>query len=127
MDVSGKVWGRTSKIFEANNVEVRRIVGVKGGRSSIHKHASKMSMIWVESGMISVTVEKNDYDLSDKTILTSGQSTIIKPHEFHYFEILDDGTICYEIYWVTLNDDDIIRKNCGSLGHNQLPDEIVTD
>jgi quercetin dioxygenase-like cupin family protein len=115
MDISGKIWGSTSRIFSKNNVEVYRIFGKKGGKSSAHKHVYKMSSFFVEQGSIVIETEKNDYNLVDRTTLKAGQSTTIKPGEFHSFEILEDETICYEFYWVELNSDDIIRKNCGSI------------
>ena len=112
--ISGKCWGTTSTLFNKNNVEIARIVGKAGGRSSTHKHKSKMSQFYVERGSIAVVIEKLDYELIDRTVLLAGQSTIIKPEEFHYFEILEDDTVCYEFYWVQIDPDDIIRKNCGS-------------
>lgn len=115
MDISGKVWGSTSKIFSKNNVEVCRITGKKYGASSTHTHTSKMSLFFVERGAIKVIVEKNDYDLTDETILQAGESTIVKPNEYHSFEILKDDTIVYEFYWVELDPDDIDRRDCGSI------------
>ncbi len=114
-DLSGKLWGTTSKIFSKNNVEVHRITGIKGGASSDHKHTYKSSMFFVEAGSIAVLIEKSDYPLIDKTILHPGQSTTIKPGEYHSFEILEDNTICYEFYWVELDSNDIQRRNCGSI------------
>lgn len=115
MDVSGKVWGQTSKIFSKNNVEVYRIEGKRGGTSSMHRHTSKISQFFVEEGSIAVLIEKNDYDLTDRTVLSKGQSTIVKPNEYHKFEILEDNTVCYEFYWVELDGDDIERRDCGLL------------
>ncbi len=114
MNISGKIWGHTSLLFAANNVEVHRIQGIQGGFSSTHKHNSKFSMFIVEQGRVKISVTKNDYDLVDETILTAGQSTIIPPGEFHKFEMLSDA-VCYEIYWVTLDPKDIIRLDCGHL------------
>jgi len=115
MDISGKVWGCTSKLFSKNNVEIFRIVGKTGGKSSMHKHSHKYSMFFVEKGRIKVVIEKNDYDLVDETILEPHQSMTIKPEEYHRFEVLDNDSICYEIYWTELDTNDIIRRDCGSL------------
>ena len=115
MDKSGKVWGETSKIFSKNNVEVYRIAGRKGGKSSSHKHTFKLSLFFVERGSIAIEIEKNDYNLTDRTVLKAGESTMIKPNEHHLFEILADDTVCYEFYWVELDSSDIQRKNCGSI------------
>lgn len=115
MDKSGKVWGTTSKIFSKNNVEIHQIFGYAGGKSSIHRHTSKWSMFFVERGSLRILIEKNDYPLTDVTSLMPGQSTIIRPNEYHSFEIGEEGTIAYEIYWTELNPDDIERKNCGTI------------
>jgi quercetin dioxygenase-like cupin family protein len=112
--ISGKCWGTTSTIFSKNNVEVARIVGKAGGKSSTHKHKSKISQFYVERGSIAIVTEKLDYNLADRTVLLAGQSTIIKPEEYHYFEILEDDTVCYEFYWVQIDQEDITRRDCGS-------------
>lgn len=119
MDRNGKIWGCTSKLFSKNNVEVHRIEGSRGGRSSMHMHTTKWSMFFVERGKIAVEVEKTDYDLTDRTILGAGQSTILKPGEYHRFEVLQPGTVCYEIYWVELDPNDIVRRDVGSRKRNR--------
>lgn len=113
MDISGKVWGTTSKIFAKNNIEVYRITGKKGGFSSMHKHKMKWSMFFVEKGSILVEVRKNDYDLVDVTELGHGQSMRLRPGEYHRFRVVDDDTIAYEFYWTELDPDDIEREDCG--------------
>ena len=115
MDISGKIWGSTSKLFSQNNVEIFRIHGKKSGKSSIHKHKAKWSMFFIEKGSVKVVVEKNDYELVDETVLKEGQSMTIAPEEYHGFEVLEDDTVAYEFYWTEINSDDIIRKNCGSI------------
>lgn len=120
MDVSGKVWGKTSCIFAKSNVEIHRIQGDHGGSSSMHKHKSKWSMFFVERGMVEIEVEKNDYKLTDVTTLEAGQSTVLKPDEFHRFKILHDNTVCYEIYWTELDTNDIVRRDVGSKGDDHV-------
>lgn len=115
MDKNGKIWGHTSKIFSKNNVEVHRIEGFVGGKSSMHRHTSKWSMFFVEQGVLKILIEKNDYPLTDETILAPGESIVIKPNEYHAFEIMQQDTIAYEIYWTELDSNDIERKNCGSI------------
>lgn len=114
MQYEGKVWGSTSKLFNKNNVQVNRLVCLAGGRSSMHTHRSKLSMFFVECGKIAVVVQKNDYKLSDRTELTAGQSTIVKPDEYHYFEAIEPSVV-YEVYWTELDENDIVRKNCGRI------------
>ena len=111
----GKAWGSTNQIFSNNSTAVHRITGKLGGICSTHKHTTKFSMFFVEKGIVKISIEKNDYALTDVTTLAAGQSTIIKPGEFHWFEIMEEGAVCYEIYWVgDLDQNDIIRKSCGS-------------
>lgn len=109
----GKVWGHVTELFKKNNVKIMRIEGVKGHKSSVHIHNHNKSMFYVESGVIKISVKKNDYDLTDITILNKGESTIISNGEYHNFEVVEDA-IAYEFYWVELDENDIVRINCGS-------------
>jgi len=115
MDKNGKIWGYTSKIFSKNNVEVHRIFGWEGGKSSLHRHTAKLSMFFIERGKIKILIQKNEYPLTDETVLETGQSIVIQPNEYHSFEILEDMTVAYEIYWTELDSNDIERKNCGTI------------
>lgn len=110
----GKVWGETSELFNKNNVSVHRITIKNGGFSSKHKHEFKHNFFFVESGTLMIEHWQNDYDLVDKTILQAGESCSIPPKHYHKFIALAD-TIAYEIYYVELNDNDIIRDNCGGI------------
>lgn len=112
--IQGKVWGTTQLLFSKNNVEFRRITAAKGGYSSKHLHAHKFNAFYVESGKLMITTWKNDYDLVDKTVVTSAQTTVVSPGEYHMFEALED-TVAYEIYWVDLPEKDILRDNCGGV------------
>jgi quercetin dioxygenase-like cupin family protein len=111
-NTQGKIWGKTSSLFNKNNVEIHRIETQKGGFCSKHKHNHKFNLFYVESGSIKVTVWKNDYDLIDETLLINNESTIVAPGEYHNFECLEDS-IVYEIYWTQLDEKDIIRENVG--------------
>ena len=115
MDVAGKVWGHTSHIFGKNNVSIHRIEIEPGGFCSKHKHEHKHNLFFLESGEIEVHVWKNDYDLVDVTTLyRNGDSTTVKPGEYHMFKSTSNGTsIVYEIYWTEINEGDIVRENHG--------------
>lgn len=95
--IQGKVWGQTEEIFRKNNVEIHRIFAKKDGFSSKHLHKSKHNMFFVESGKLMVEVWKNDYDLVDSTVISSGESTVARPGEYHRFTALED-TVALEIY-----------------------------
>jgi len=111
-NIHGKIWGKTQSLFNKNNVEIHRIEAKKGGYCSKHKHEYKYNMFYVEHGKFKITSWKNDYDLIDETIINAGECTTSPPGEYHKFEALEDS-IVYEIYWVTLSTDDIVRKDHG--------------
>lgn len=115
--IHGKIWGNTESIFDKNNVSVHRIQANKGYMCSKHYHLHKHNMFYVEKGMLKIEVWQNDYDLVDETIITDGQSTSVSPGLQHRFSALED-TIAFEIYFVELNNDDIIRENCGDVIDN---------
>tara|TARA_Y100000310_G_scaffold210835_1_gene211481 strand:+ start:1766 stop:2116 length:351 start_codon:yes stop_codon:yes gene_type:complete len=108
----GKVWGETRSLFCKNNVEVHRIEVNAGGFCSKHKHEHKYNAFYVESGRLRVTAWKNDYDLVDETTVRAGQITTCPPKEYHSFQALED-TVAYEIYWIELDEKDIVREDCG--------------
>lgn len=112
MNKSGKIWGETSLMFSKNNVSIHRIRIDADSWCSTHKHEHKYNMFYVESGEIEVHVWKNDYDLVDITTLKDGESTTVKPGEFHKFVSIKES-IVYEIYWTELLEDDIVRKDSG--------------
>lgn len=110
----GKVWGFTQEIFNRNNVSLNRISIKKGGYCSKHYHEYKSNIFFVESGSILVEEWKKDYNLIDKTILNSGESSLIAPKTFHKFTGLEDS-IVYEIYYVELFENDIVREDTGGI------------
>jgi len=114
MQVQGKVWGSTSLLFDKNNVEIHRIVGKLGGYCSLHSHENKFNMFFVESGKIKINTWMS-YGLIDETVLESTQYCTVPPKVPHMFEVLEDNTIAYEIYWTELNKNDIIRENVGGM------------
>lgn len=109
---SGKVWGNSLLIYRDESAEVHRIEIEKGGYCSLHKHETKHNMFFVESGSIDVMVEKKDYDLTDTTRLGPGEKMVVGPGEYHRF-LANEDSIVYEIYYVVLRGDDIIRKDRG--------------
>ncbi len=118
MNVQGKIWGSTSPLFNKNNVEIHRIECVKNGFCSKHKHSHKYNMFFVESGKLEIDIWKNDYNLMDRTVLGPQQTCIVSPGEYHLFKCLEDNTIVFEIYWVEIGIDDIIRDNVGGVKNN---------
>lgn len=113
MDIFGKVWGNTSKIFEHNNVSIHFLNAKCGHKCSKHIHEHKYNKFFVISGCIEISVWKNGYELVDETILEAGMSTTVSPGEYHKFTVHADSKVL-EIYWTELADDDIIREGIGS-------------
>ena len=72
-------------------------------------------MFYVTSGELAIHTHKNDYDLVDETVLSSGQFTQVKPGEYHQFEAVYD-TIAFELYWAEFDHSDIQRETVGRLG-----------
>lgn len=108
----GKVWGQTAEIFHKNNVSVNRIEAKKGHCCSKHKHQHKYNIFFVEKGQLLIEDWQQDYKLVDKTILNAGESCEIPPGHYHRFTALED-TVAYEIYYLTLENKDIVREDCG--------------
>ena len=111
----GKVWGETEVIVESGFVHIHRISILPNSRCSEHEHHFKPNGFHVFSGTLKIVVKKNDYALTDTTVLGPGDSTNVEPTEFHYFET---GTEPVEaIEWYTpqpLRAADIRRQNVGS-------------
>jgi quercetin dioxygenase-like cupin family protein len=113
MNVESKVWGTTSLLFRHNSVEIHRIEGKAGGFCSRHHHRSKYNKFIVESGKLSVKIWRGD-DVQTH-ILEPQQILIIDPGEWHQFEIIEDKTVAYEVYWTALDTTDIVRDGVGGL------------
>ena len=108
---AGKIWGDTVNIFSNHNFEFHRIQVKKGGYCSKHKHLHKFNGFYIESGELVISVWK-EYNLVDKTILSTDEFTIVSPGEYHLFEAAKD-TIAFELYWAKFDADDIVRENQG--------------
>lgn len=95
-----KPWGKTEILFEKNNVSIHRLEVDEGGCCSLHFHQAKFNVFYVESGSILI----NPFG----KILTKGELFEISPGIEHQFKALEK-TVVFEIYFVTLNNEDIIR------------------
>lgn len=112
MSYAGKTWGNTRTIFSNHVLELHRIEINKGGFCSKHKHNWKWNGFYVEQGELLIRVWKNDYDLTDETILRPGDFTQVKPGEFHQFEAIKE-TVAFELYFAEFNHGDIVRETVG--------------
>ena len=109
--LQGKIWGQTNLVFSNCNSEVQYMKCNKDKQCSKHCHTHKYNMFFVISGKIKILVWKNDYNLCDETILGPLDRTIVKPNEYHQFQVLEDSEVL-EVYWVELNLSDIKRESC---------------
>lgn len=112
---AGKIWGTTEELFGANNVEIHRIEVVPGGYCSEHHHDGKWNMFFVEDGQLEVLIWPNPEGKPDTTVLESGDSCAVPPGQVHKFRAIS-RVIAYEIYWVSLNPNDIARRTVGGIG-----------
>lgn len=110
--IAGKCWGQTEPLIETPFCELHRIEVKPGGTCSKHMHRYKYNWFYVDYGQMEVKVWKNDYDLVDVTKLERGQSTIVKPGEYHQFYCVGN-CVAYELYWSLFDPTDIVRETCG--------------
>lgn len=116
MEVSGKVWGVTSKIVGNSNFQLHRIGIEAGGYCSKHLHKHRHNGFFVESGELLIKVWK-PYGLTDLTTLVFGDYTSVPPNQYHMFRAIKD-TVCYEIYYSeNVSDSDISRETIGGVNH----------
>lgn len=128
MIIQGKVWGHTSPLFNKNNTELHLVHINKGGFCSRHLHKFKFNKFVVISGKLKVTIWK-DYGtstLEDVSIVSAAQECTVPPGNFHKFEALED-TLALEVYWVELNEDDIVRADHGGLCETKTDIEAQAD
>ena len=110
--IYGKVWGTTEPLLVTPMVEVHRIKTNEGYRCSEHMHQYKWNGFYCIGGMTKIHVRKNNYDLTDVTVLGPGDFTSVKPCLYHTFEGLEDG-MAFELYWANFQHNDIQRESVG--------------
>lgn len=118
--IHSKIWGTTEETFSNDNFEVHRICVNKGGYCSEHFHKHKHNLFYIESGKLEIDVFYEDHIV--KTILKPGQKTTVEPKCKHKFIALEN-TVAYEIYWVNLLKEDIVRIVDG--GMNKITPERI--
>lgn len=128
----GKIWGSTELVLLTPLIEVHRLIINPGAHCSWHKHERKSNMFLVLSGALTIEVRKNDYALTDKTVLEAGEVTTVPPGEFHRFVTDEKGcgiTEAFEIYYPEPIGKDIVRESVGGLTEIDEPvsTELVPD
>jgi len=111
-NVTGKVWGITSAIIQTPLVELHKINIKAGYKCSEHKHEHKWNGFYLISGTLEIHVRKNNYDLTDVTVLRAGGFTTVRPGEYHWFSSITD-CVALELYYPETLSEDIVRKSVG--------------
>ena len=111
-NITGKVWGDTSVLIQNAVVELHKINVNAGYKCSEHKHAHKWNGFYVISGVLEIHVRKNDYDLTDVTVLRAGDFTTVRPGEYHWFKCVED-CVALELYYPETLSEDIQRRSVG--------------
>jgi len=109
----GKVWGETMPLLETPFCQIHRISIKSGATCSKHRHDHRWNAFYVIAGELKILAEKNDYQLTDETLLQSGEICTIPPTENHWFEAMTDVE-ALEIYYPSpCSSADIVRENHG--------------
>lgn len=111
-NITGKVWGNTSAIIQTPLVELHKINIKAGYKCSEHKHEHKWNGFYVISGTLEIHVRKNNYELTDVTVLRAGDFTTVRPGEYHWFSSITD-CVALELYYPEVLSEDIVRKSVG--------------
>lgn len=115
---AGKIWGTTEQLLVTPLIELHRIHINPEMVCSMHKHQYKWNLFYVIEGKLAIDVEKNNYDLTDTTILEAGEWTSVPPNEYHRFRSLDVPVVALEVYYLEPLATDIVRKNVGGIATN---------
>jgi len=111
-NITGKVWGDTSVLIQTPLVELHKINIKAGYKCSEHKHEHKWNGFYVISGTLEIHVRKNNYELTDVTVLRAGDFTTVRPGEYHWFSSITD-CVALELYYPETLSEDIVRKSVG--------------
>jgi len=117
-NINGKVWGDTSVLIQNSVVELHKINAKAGYRCSEHKHAHKWNGFYVISGVLEIHVRKNDYALTDVTVLGAGDFTTVRPGEYHWFSCVENCA-ALELYYPEMISEDIQRRSVGGPDYSE--------
>lgn len=111
--MTGKVWGSTETILATPLMEIHRLQIKPLHQCSLHVHRYKWNGFFVVSGELTIETVKNDYALTDETVLGPGDFTTVKPGEHHRFKSGASPCEALEIYYTEPLSEDIQRKDKG--------------
>lgn len=115
MMLTGKVWGNTRLLFGTPLVEAHLLSVKPNAQCSMHCHEFKWNAFVVLSGELTIEVRKKKYKLTDETVLRAGESTAVRPGEFHRFRSGSRPVTAIEVYYPESLSEDIVRKDVGSV------------
>ncbi len=110
--ITGKVWGTTEALLKTPLFELHRLCVKPNSRCSIHRHKFKWNGFFVQAGHLTIEVERPD-GLVDRTTLSSGDFTTVRPGEYHRFVSRDGPVHLLEIYYLEPLSEDIDRRDVG--------------
>lgn len=111
----GKVWGTTELLLDTPVIQIHRLNILPNRQCSLHAHKYKWNFFVVLSGRLTIEVEKNNYALTDRTVLKAGDATTVAPNEYHRFISHEEAALAIELYYPEPLSDDIVRKNVGGI------------
>jgi len=109
-EVEKKVWGDTQLIFKTDNISIHRLHIKAGGYCSIHHHEMRHNLFSLEQGELIV----RQWGPDEITTLVARQTLVVKAQRRHQFEAVTP-VVLYEIYYATVNQDDIVREALGGI------------
>jgi mannose-6-phosphate isomerase-like protein (cupin superfamily) len=104
----GKNWGYTTAFFETSTASAHHLSIRKGGYCSKHRHDHKFNLFYVLSGLLELTIWREN-DVLDITVIEPGQVSGVPPGFWHRFKALEP-TEAVEVYEVLLIEPDIERE-----------------
>ena len=112
--IAGKVWGSTEVLADGPFFALHRLHIKPHSRCSLHMHRNKHNGFHVIAGVLLIEVHKSDYELVDITRLVPGETTNVKPGEYHRFISEESWVTALEWYYPEPLSEDIVRKDCGA-------------
>lgn len=111
--IIGKVWGETECVLSTPLIEIHKLIIKPWHQCSLHVHRRKSNAFLVIAGVLYIDVVKNDYPLTDTTVLGAGDVTTVKPGEHHRFRTGEWQCEAFEIYYPETLSEDIERRGEG--------------
>ena len=106
MNIIEKSWGKTVLVFDNETIHIYLAWIKPEGFCSKHYHKNKNNLFFVQSG--SIIVKTWDKDTINEYKLLAGDKILVNNNVWHQF-IATEESIILEIYYSTIDHEDIIR------------------